>query len=374
MIEIMQGTLNRHLSAAQKFISTRSTLPILSHVLISADTGGTLTISATNLEMAYIAQVACRVHEPFAIALPAKMLASLVGSLPNEMVHMEFKQRTASVAVECASHSATLKGLNAEDFPAMPTFGDAQMSASIDAGEMASVLKSVSFAATKDESRPTLACVNLSFGDNGDVAAVATDGYRLSMISNGQSEGTQLLPAKTAREVLSLCAGADGDVGVFSLGNQLAFVTGAESAECVTIVGQLVEAKYPDYKSIIPDSHTTSVLLDSADLLKACRVSAIFARDEHGILRLSAASGDSDMEIAAASTESGDGKSSVDAKIDGDGIQIALSAQYVIDVLSNVAPGPLTLKFTTPTHPALLKFQNADNYTHVIMPMHPPRR
>jgi DNA polymerase-3 subunit beta len=143
----------------------------------------------------------------------------------------------------------------------------------------------------------------------------------------------------------------------------------------VELVSQLIEGDFPDYKRIIPSGRVTRSVVDTASFLKAVRISHLFARDSANIVRLEIApSGDELMNgrvtLVATSTDLGDNVADVDASIEGEPIEIAFNAKYLIDVLSVIDSPQFSLETTNASNPGVFKAIGDENFTHVIMPMH----
>jgi DNA polymerase-3 subunit beta len=142
----------------------------------------------------------------------------------------------------------------------------------------------------------------------------------------------------------------------------------------VDLVSQLIEGKFPDYRQIIPSSHTCRTVLDTSGFLKAARVSHLFARDSANIVRVEIDPGNEltpgHMTLAATSAELGDNVGQVDAMVEGDAVEIAFNAKYLIEVLSVVDTAQVALETTSASSPGVLRLIGDDDFIHVIMPMH----
>ena len=142
---------------------------------------------------------------------------------------------------------------------------------------------------------------------------------------------------------------------------------------------QLIDARFPDYRAIIPDSHDTRSVVDTASLLKAVRVAFLFARDNANIIRVAIVPGngsqEGQMRLTAARSEMGDSINEIDDMVDGVNVEIAFDARFLIDVLSQIAQPQIVLETTQATRPGALRpvGMGEEEFLHVLMPMHPPR-
>jgi DNA polymerase-3 subunit beta len=183
---------------------------------------------------------------------------------------------------------------------------------------------------------------------------------------------------------------ADGDeeqpiqVLVTQTRNQILFqITGKPDTRGgfhrVELVSQLIDARFPDYRAIVPKTHNTRTVVDTAALLKAVRVALLFARDNANIIRVAVMPGNGQhggqLRLTATSTEMGDNVNELDATVDGSDLEIAFNAKYLIDVLSQIDQPQVVLETTQPTRPGTIRpvGLGEEEFLHVVMPMHPPR-
>lgn len=398
-VSCLQENLAKGLSIVGRAVSTRSTLPILGNILLEAK-DDRLRLAATNLEIGINCWVAAKVEDEGSITVPARLLAEFVNSLPAERIDLELTVRTQTLRLTCARYNANMKGIDAADFPIIPMFdgddGDGVIGTEIalEAAGLRKMVDQVVFAASTDESRPMLTGVEVSFQDE-RLRMAATDGYRLSIRSVPlntplDEPTTVIVPAKSLGELARISSDADAAfpvrVMVTGARNQILFQvqgTGERgNFDRVELVSQLIDANFPDYRAIIPKSHDTTTIVDTAALLKAMRVAFLFARDNANIVRLaveppsgSASNGNGQVRLTASSAEMGDNVSEIDASVEGDGLEIAFNARYMIDVLSQIDEPQIVLETTEATRPGTLRpiGLGEEEFLHVVMPMNPTR-
>jgi DNA polymerase-3 subunit beta len=373
-VSCLQENLAKGLNIVGRAVASRSTLPVLSNVMLATD-NGRLKLSATNLELGVNCWVGAKVEEEGAITVPARLLADFVNSLPPERIDMELVVRTQTLNARCARFEANIKGIDAQEFPIIPTAGDGESAIRLAPEDLRRMIDQVAFAAATDESRPILTGVLARFeGDR--LTLAAADGFRLSVRNApiGQSLDQPIeviIPARALGELARIAADQEDQVDVIitPARNQILF-----HLNDVDLVSQLIEGKFPDYNQIIPSGHTTRTVLDSSGFLKAARVSHLFARDAANIVRVEVAPGDELMPghitLEATSAELGDNVGQMDAHIEGDPVEIAFNAKYLIDVLAVVDSAQVVLETTTASSPGVLRPVGDDDYIHVIMPMH----
>ena len=395
-VSVMQENLVKGLSIVGRAVSSRSTLPVLGNILLEAR-DGQLRLAATNLEIGVNCWLGATVEDEGAITVPARLLTEFVGSLPPERIDMELSVRTQTLHLSCARHEANMKGIDAADFPNLPTMDGDNTSAldgatlELDPSGLRKMVEQVVFAASTDESRPTLTGVEVKF-QNGRMSMAATDGFRLSLRStavDGLKDDeplTVVVPSRSLGELARISADADETqpvkVIVTQARNQILFqVWGKQDAKGsfhrVEMASQLIDARFPDYRAIIPKSHSTRTVVDTASFLKAVRVAFLFARDNANIIKVSIAPGNSpqggQIKLTATSTEMGDNVSEIDAMVDGDELQIAFDARFLIDVLSRVEQPQIVIETTQPTRPGTIRpvGMGEEEFLHVVMPMQP---
>lgn len=373
-ISCLQENLAKGLGIVGRAVASRSTLPVLSNVMLATD-NGRLKISATNLEIGINCWVGAKVEEEGAITAPARLLTDFVNSLPPERIDLELAVRTQTIHLRCARFEANIKGIDAQEFPVVPTADDSDHFIRLEADTLRRMIGQVVLAAATDESRPILTGVLAVFeGDR--LTMAAADGYRLSVqsipLDKAVEEKTEIIiPARALAELARISADQEDpvDVAITPARNQVLC-----HLHDVDLVSQLIEGRFPDYQQIIPSSHSNRAVLDVASFLKATRVSHLFARDSANIVRLEVTPGEElvpgRVTLAATSTELGDNVGQLDATIEGEPLEMAFNAKYLIDVLSVLDAAQVALETSSASSPGVLRIVGDDSFIHVIMPMH----
>jgi DNA polymerase-3 subunit beta len=177
-VSCLQENLAKGLSIVGRAVATRSTLPVLSNILLATDQGR-LKLSATNLEIGITCWIGGKVEEDGATTIPARTFVDLVGALPAERVDMELVVRTQSLNLKCGRFENNIRGIDATEFPLIPTADDAN-AIRIDPDSLRTMINQVVFAAAADESRPILTGVLARF-ENDQVTFAAADRFRLAV-------------------------------------------------------------------------------------------------------------------------------------------------------------------------------------------------
>ena len=371
-ISCLQENLSRGLGIVGRAVATRTTLPITNNVLLATDQSR-LKLVATNLEMAISCWIGAKVEEEGAITVPARLLTEFVSSLPNEKIDVSLSPRTKTLGLKCARFEARISGVDAKDFPPIPTI-DEGITTRVEVEALSQGINQVAFAAASEESRPVLTGVDAQFKNN-LLTLAAADGFRLAVynlpLSTPVSQETEvIIPARTLTELNRLMADGEEAVDITINPNKSQALFRLKDTE---LVSQLVQGTFPQYAQLIPQSYNNRAVIDVAEFLRATKTAAIFARDGSGIVRLVITQGSEltpgKLTISARSEEIGDDVGEIDAVVEGEEAKIAFNGRYLIDVLSVLPESQVALETTNPSSPGVIRPVGVDNYIHVVMPM-----
>lgn len=388
-LSILQENFAKGLAIVGRAVSSRSTLPVLGNILLSTD-DGRLKLAATNLEVGVSCWLGAQVEDDGAITLPARLLTDWVNSVPPERIDLEMVVRTMSVNLKCARFESNIKGIDASEFPLIPT-ADGERSLGLPAATLRQIIDQVVFAAAdaKDTSRPALTGVLARF-EGERLTMAATDGYRLSvrrtqLSAPAPADQSVIIPARALQEVSRISGECDPEqpveVAIAASRNQVLFrMKGKGEGEKgafhqVDLVSQLIDAKFPDFNAIIPKSYTTRTVVDTAALQRALKVASLFARDASDRVLFQIVPGSDTVPgrvvLRATSVEAGDNISEVDALVEGNGLEIAFNARYLLEVLGVIDTPQVVLETTRPDRPGVFRpvGTGPEEFVHVIMPM-----
>ncbi len=375
-ISCLQENLAKGLATVGRAVATRSTLPVLSNILLESD-AGRLRLAATNLEIGISCWIGAHVEEEGSTTVPARLLTEFVNSLPPGQIDLELAARTQTLNLKCARYEANIKGIEAGEFPIVPTADSigAGNRLYLPADTFRRMIDQAVFAAATDESRPILTGVLTRFHQGG-LTLAAADGFRLAVTSADvgidldQTTGV-VVPARALAELARISADQTDPIELIitPARNQILFhLTNTD------LVSQLIEGNFPDYTQIVPKGYNTRTLVNTQELLKAVKVAFLFARDAANIIRFHIVPGSEltpgQMIVTGTSVELGDNVSELDARIQGDEIEIAFNARYLIDALSVVGTSEVALETTTASSPGVIRPVGGDDFVCVIMPMH----
>lgn len=374
-----QENLARGLAAVKPAVSSKSALPVLTHILLDARetvSDGRLRLAATNLDLGIVSWVPAQVVEHGAIAIPAHVITDFVSTLPPEPVEMMLNDQTQTLQIRCGRTHANVKGIDAREFPEMAPLADPSIQVALEAKGLREMLDRVAFAAATDDSRPILAGVLAKF-EAKRLTLAGADGFRLSVQHTGFGDASQVepfnlvIPVKALQELGRLCADQVEPVklAVASIKNQVRFTLTTSE-----VVSQLIDGAYPDVSRIIPETHTSRAVVNAGELLSATKMVSAFV-DRNGKangIRLEADPPNSRMIVMGAHAERGDGVGDVDAAIEGEPFKIALQAPYLLAILERVTAPQVAIEYLKnggQPMPVVLRPVGDDDFIHVMMPL-----
>jgi DNA polymerase-3 subunit beta len=359
--------LLRELELTQGVVERKTTIPILSNLLVEAKGNG-LSITATDLELSIRTSCEARVKKEGAGTIPAKKLYDIVRLLPEAEIRFRLLENHW-VHVTCERKNYKLVGMSKENFPALPSFPDATVK--IPAALLASLIAKTTFAISAEESRYTLNGALLVLKP-ASITMVATDGHRLAMVETehkfeGFSQETRVLVPKKAMTEIQRLAAESGDEASLEFGqdeSHLFFRFGSRLLTSRKLTGQ-----FPNYEAVLPREVNKNLVLERGELQDALRrVSQLADLRTHAVRFVLAKEG---VEISASSPEYGEAKEAIDKQFEGDPITIGFNAQYLLDFLAAAPDGPISFEMKDDQSASQLKplADESSRYRYIVMPM-----
>ena len=371
-LTVGKADLQKELQLCQGVVEKRSTIPILSNVLLKA-ADGRLQIAATDLDVTILSSTAARITTPGGVTIEAKRLFDVVRSLPDEDVHMNLQENN-SMLIESGTAKFRLLGLPAEDYPTLPTVNVSD-AYSIALDELKTMVGKVKFAITHEETRFQLNGALLKVQPQ-KMEMVATDGHRMALINfpkggNGKgrkgSDLTILIPRKALDEILRLEGGEDGTVKFGVSENQLFFDAGDRR-----LMARMIDVNFPNYMEVISRDNDRHVMVDRERLLATIRRISLVANERTRAVKFEFAPGK--LTVSSTNPELGDARETVPIDYAGNSFHVGLNAAYVTDFLSAVDTPSVTLDLKDENSQCIGRPANtADDlpydYLYVVMPM-----
>ena len=352
------------LQAVQNVVSTRTTLPILSNVLLRAE-GSHLEFTATDLDVTVACKVEAKVSKPGATTLPVKKLFGIVRELHGE-IEIEVDEKNVA-SIRSGSSFFKIHGLAADEFPPLPKFKDDQKIAQPQENIRAMIRKT-SFAVSTDESRYVLNGIFMSLKD-GKMTLVATDGRRLALVDEEvdiaeKSAGEFIVPAKAINELNRLLQDK-GDVEIKFGENQASFALKNETGFSVLLITKLIEGNYPNYRQVIPGEAKERIAVAREELMQALRRAEIMTSEKANSVKL--AFGKNVLTITANSPEVGEARETMAINYKGKELAIAFNPRYLIDPLNALTEDEVFIELIDELSPGVIKINGP--FLYVVMPM-----
>ena len=357
---IAKDKLLEGLQAVQNVVSTRTTLPILSNVLIRADNGA-LSLTTNDLDVGMSCSVEAKIEKPGGTTLPARRLAGIVKELPAAEVNVEVDGKNVAT-IRCGPSFFKMMGLAEDEFPALPKLETAK-GFSIKQKDLKDALRKTSYAISTDETRYVLNGILFSFKEN-KLTLVATDGRRLALVDlevefPRSNEVDVVVPAKCVTE-LSRLLGDEGDLKMSVGENQIAFEAGGR-----LLVSKLIEGNYPNYKQVIPQESRERVTIERELLLNAVRRVGLLSSEKSNSVKLNFTK--NNLEITANTPEIGEARESLAINYKSKEFSVAFNPGFLQDPLRNLAEEEIHLEVSDEMSPGVIKIGTP--FLYVLMPM-----
>lgn len=364
-LSIRKEQMMAGLQAVQNVVSTRTTLPILSNVLLNA-AEGRVGLTATDLDVTVSCSVEGNVSSPGAVTLPVKRLLGIVRELGSADLEMEVDDKNVCTLQSGASY-IRLNGMAPEEYPPVPSFKEMK-AVVIPQDKLRGMLKKTSYAISTDETRFVLNGIFFSVKEN-KVTMVATDGRRLALVDEeveGLMDGGMefIVPTKAVNELGRLLQGA-GEVEVRPKENQVAFSLQGEAGMSVLVISKLVEGNYPNYRQVIPSQVRERVAIQREELLQALKRAEIMTSEKSNSVKLSFTK--NNLSITANTPEVGEARESLAVNYKGKDMAIAFNPAYMMDPLRALDNDEIFLELIDELSPGVIKINGP--FLYVLMPM-----
>ncbi len=373
-LTVAKADLQKELQLCQGVVEKRSTIPILSNVLLKA-ADGRLQIAATDLDVTILSSCGARITTPGGVTIEAKRLFDVIRSLPDEDVHMTMQENN-SMLIESGTAKFRLLGLPAEDYPTLPTVNVSE-GYTMPLDELKTMVAKVKFAITHEETRFQLNGALLKVQPN-KMEMVATDGHRMALINfpsgitgaKGKkgSDLTILIPRKALDEILRLEAGSEAGTVQFGVSeNQLFFEAGDRR-----LLARMIDVNFPNYMEVISRDNDRRVLVDRERLLSTIKRISLVANERTRAVRFDFSPGK--LTVSSTNPELGDARETVPIDYAGQPFFVGLNAAYVVDFLSATDTPSVSLDLKDENsqcigRPASTGEDLPYDYLYVVMPM-----
>ena len=362
-ITVPKDELVSALGVVSRAVSTRTSVQILSGILIEARSGE-LKLAATDMELSLRATATAQTEGDGAIVLPGKTFVDIARLLPGDEVTIEHKPAESVVHVTAGSAEYTLHTYNPEDFPRLPEL-DAVQTFVVDRESLLETIHRVARAASRDESRPVLTGILVSFRD-GKIIMAATDSYRLAVketeLDGSAPDLEAIVPSRALQELARIAtSGETVEVGVHE--NQVLF-----SLEGVWLTTRRIDGQFPNYRQLLPEAFEHELTLPRVELLDVVRRAAVMIQRATP-LQLRFAEGE--LTVIARTQDVGESKESMPVGFTGETLEIGFNADFLRDGLESMDGDDVRLKLISPLRPAVIQGEG-DDFTYLVMPIRLP--
>lgn len=363
---VTRNSLLNELNLVQGVIEKKSTIPILSNILLEAS-GAHLDIAATDLDVTIRCGCPATVLEEGTTTIAARRLFDIVRLLPDgadiDFVLLE----NDWIDVKCGRSHYKIVGLPKENYPSIPE--SAPVSAQMPGSVLRNMIQRTMFAITQEESRYSLNGAMLALTPN-QIRMVATDGHRLALVSKDMEvpgidgEVRALIPRKTLVEMLKLVGEQDTIVEFGRDENNLFFAVGGKR-----LVSRILAGQFPNYELVIPRDNDKLITAGTRELGDGIRRAAIMSDEKLRAIRLSFKPGE--LELTASSSEAGEAREVVQIEYEGESLDIGFNPHYLLDFLGVCAADSVSLALRDSETQCLLKPVGPSDldYQYVVMPM-----
>jgi len=364
---VTKSSLLNELSTTQGVVERKTTIPILSNLLVEAR-GSQLTITATDLELSIRTSCEAKIKKEGAGTIPAKKLLELVRLLPEGEIKVKLLDNHW-VEIVSDRKKYKLVGMAKENFPALPSMPHTLVK--IPATILENLISKTKFAISMEESRYTLNGGLLILRPD-TLAMVATDGHRLALaetdhkLAGLNGELKVLVPKKAMDEVEKLSSGSDSDVQIeFAKDESHLFFQAGHRL----LISRILTGQFPNYEAVLPRDNSKHVVIERAELTDAVRrVSQLADQRSHAVKFAISKEG---VELSASSPEYGEAKETIEKEYSGDPIAIGFNSSYMLDFLAAAADGPVSIELKDEQSAGQMRplADESYRYRYIIMPM-----
>ncbi|MBI4836856.1 MAG: DNA polymerase III subunit beta [Candidatus Portnoybacteria bacterium] len=365
----LQENLKTALITTERIIGKNLNLPILNNLLLKTDKGR-LCISSTNLEIGITYWVSGKIEKEGGITVPARILSSFIGNLPNKKIELTVKDDI--LYLDCENYKAQIKGQDIKEYPIIPVI-ESPLINKLDKEIIKNSLSQVIGAVAISEIRPEIAGVLFDFNKN-YLKLVGTDSFRLAektLFNKNDFQQPIIVPQKTIQELIRILAEKNNEdeknsfLKLFLSPGQIMFDFGY-----IQLVSRLIDGQFPDYQQIIPNKFSTTAILNKEEINQIIKVVSLFSGKINDI-QFVVNPIKKTIDIFAQNREIGENKARITGEIEGKNLDIAYNWRYLLDGLNNIPTKKVFWGFNDESLPSILKPLGDEEYVYAVMPVNP---
>ncbi len=361
-IECTQENLAKALSQVGRMVGTRGTLPVLGNILLKTEKGR-LRLAATDLEVGVQMWVGGKVTKDGTLTIPARLMIDFVTTNTDPTIFLSTEGTTLHLKSD--HFSANIKGIDANEFPLMPEV-KAIYEVTVLVSEFREAIQQTVFATAIDETRPVLTGV-LFKATESQTRLVATDSYRLAersfKVRGKQPIFSVIVPARTLQEVQRMLHDTLETMQIVIGESQILFRFGETE-----FISRLIDGIFPDYEQIIPKQTTTTIDLERQNFSQVMKMASFFARESANNVQVKVQAGKG-IEVTAISPQLGDTTSQLPGQVQGEALEIAFNAKFILDALAVFPSDEIQLELSGKLQPGVLRPKGRKDYLYLLMPL-----
>ncbi|MGM0396146.1 MAG: DNA polymerase III subunit beta [Bacillota bacterium] len=358
--KVEQKDLSRHITVAQRGISTRSTLQILDGILIEAR-DNEIKLTATDLEISIETFVDAVVEEKGKIVINSRIFGDIVKKLPDDTIHFQVKDN--HVNIKCQNAEFNIIGNSGDDYPDLPIIME-ENQFTISKDLLKSAIRQTVFATTQDETRPSLTGVLLEIADK-EISFVSLDGYRLALRkipTQSEIDEKIIIPGRSLNELNKILEDKEEELTVSLSQGQVIFNLGD-----TIMYSKLLEGQFFNYKDIMRSDHKTKVVVNRRNLQNGLERASLLAKEEKAnLVKISVLNGEL---IIKSNSEMGDVYEEISSSQDGDDLNIAFNSRYILEGIKIMDNDDIVMNFVGSLNPCIINGVDDDTYTYLVLPV-----
>lgn len=364
---IERATLLKSLGHVQSVVERRNTIPILSNVLIEANSDGTIRLMATDLDLQINESVEAHVETPGATTVSAHTLFDIARKLP-EGSQVSLAAADGKMAVNAGRARFNLQTLPRDDFPVIAE-GELPTKFELPAATLKEIIDKTRFAISTEETRYYLNGIFWHVTDDAQpvLKAAATDGHRLARVTVARPDGAAgmpdiIIPRKCIGELRKLLDEIDGSVEISLSASKIRFGLGT-----AVLTSKLIDGTFPDYSRVIPTGNDKILRIDPKSFMEGVdRVSTIASEKTRAVKM---ALETDKITLSVTSPENGTAAEEVSGDYKSDGFEIGFNARYLMDILAQVEGDAVEVHLADAAAPTLIRENDKSPALYVLMPM-----
>jgi len=364
-VEIKTENLKKAVGLTEKIASRHATLPALSCILLEVGKNE-VVFKSTNLDVGIQVEIPAKSNSTGTVAVPAHTISSLLSQSPDKDHIAVIESSGENITITLQKTKSTIKTIPHDDFPGLPEIQDGKKT-SIPAEALVKGLKSVWYSAAVSNVKPELSSIYL-YKEGDAVVFAATDSFRLAekkvLLPKQTTFEDVLIPFKNCVEISRALESISGEVAMSTTKNLVLF-----ESQGIKIVSRVVDGVFPDYHQIIPKSHVTEAIALKQDVVGAMKLSSVFS-DSFNQVKMTVDPGKKAFDIQTKNNDVGEAKTSLDAALSGEAIEVNFNGKYVTDCFQSIDADSISMQWNGKNKPMVIRPVSGDqSFLYLVMPM-----